>query len=97
MNDLPISVCDLPKDIFSQCRQFLTESNVDGSLKILRDAGYSKSDSIWLMKGLLYCIQHQKISFSEATQLVHLSNVWKDCREQDDKIQESFLDFLDEI
>ena len=91
MSDQPIKLSALPTDVVSQCERFLNDDNVEGSLGVLRDTGYDKSDAIWIMKEL------QKISFKEATELVHLSNVWKDTREQDDKIQESFIDFLNKI
>ena len=91
MSEQPIRLCALPKDVVRQCERFLNDDNVEGSLGFLRNTGYDKSDAIWLMKEL------QKISFKEATELVHLSNIWNDTREQDDKIQDSIFDFLKKI
>ena len=61
------------------------EKDIEVIIDYLRENKYSKTQSIVIVKKL------KDIPLDEAHSLVHLSKVWEDVREFDEKLNEEFL------
>lgn len=64
-------------------------ADVESVLHVLRDAGYSKVQS---MKAL---VDLDQATLAEAKTIVHNSTVWRDAREQDEAFQDLIADALE--
>jgi len=75
--------------VIDQIHHYLRRSDVEGALRLLRDGGYSKVQSIKALTDT------DKISLAEAKVLVHESAVWRDLRQRDSVLQEALEEGTD--
>lgn len=73
-------------EIEKRCSQIYEETKSDEDvLAFLRDEGLTKVESLKFFR------VWKNISLGEAKKIVHFSNVWKDQKETDEALQDSFL------
>ena len=70
-------------DVLEQLRQHLREDDVEGALRLLRDEGLSKIESIKVLTDT------GRFGLAEAKMLVHESIAWRDVRQRDADFQEA--------
>ncbi|MEH2424902.1 MAG: hypothetical protein V7K48_29580 [Nostoc sp.] len=79
-------------ELTEKLNKMLTESvDQESVIKFLRLSNYSKTKSIEIFKKVL------GISYYEAQDIIHNSQIWSDVKEIDAKIMNDFFDILEEL
>lgn len=77
-------------ELGDRCRSLMDQGmGREGLISFLRQAGCFKIDSIAILMDVLH------VDLSEAKPLVHLSETWKDRREEDDLFHERIAEAIE--
>lgn len=87
----PINLEKVDQQLLINCRELLRNDDLTNTLKLLRKANYSKSDSMWILVELL------DINFRHAQRIVHTNEIWADYFENDQEVNNQFFDFIEKL